>query len=48
MCVFSFYKVVMVNKFEFMYLNDIYFVLKEEEYEKMYLEDFVLINCKII
>eukprot|EP00105_Crassostrea_gigas_P003789 XP_011416745.2 PREDICTED: E3 ubiquitin-protein ligase DTX3L-like [Crassostrea gigas] len=46
-CASSFYKAVMANKSELMYLNDIYLVLKEEEQEKMYLEDFALINCKI-
>lgn len=37
----------MANKSELMYLNDIYLVLKEEKQEKMYLEDFAFINCKI-
>lgn len=37
----------MANKSGLKFLNDIYLVLNEEEQEKMYLEQFAFINCKI-
>lgn len=52
-CVFNFFKVVMDYKYKVMdykkvmFLKDIYFVLDDEDIEKMYLESFKYV-CKMI
>lgn len=48
MCFYSFVNVVMVIVFKFMFLNDIYFVLKNEIYKNMFLEYFIYIICGCI
>lgn len=47
MCFYYFFNVVMVKRFEFRYLNNIYFVLKDEIIEEVYLEYFIYNNCEI-